>query len=252
MARRARFAFATLLVLALASAAPRVRADDDIVNEYRLTLFPYHRISDQATGFGYLGYVNNPAKDYQTAYLGWGGTYSINSAVQLWGGLIGTYTDNQASADKLELRPFVGAKLFLPNDAKWNIYNFSRYEDRIIEDRDTGDWTQTHRIRSRFGVEFPLASRERAWQPQTWYALVDVEPFYRFDKDTLDPLRLRAGIAYVASTRVRLELIYHAQFTRPADSSGLKYTDNIFRLNIKIGMQKGLVQRVFDGGDAGD
>ena len=230
----------------------RAQNDEPIGNEYRFTLFPYHRINDELTGFGYLGYVNNPDKEYQTAYLGYGGNYTLSKSVQLWAGLIGTYTDNQNSADKLELRPFIGPKLFLPNDWKWNIYNFTRYEYRSIQDRDTHDWTGIHRLRSRFGVEFPLASREKAWQPKTWYGLVDVEPFYRFDRGTIDPFRVRGGVAYIVSPRVRMEFIYHAQFTRPAGSSGLEYTDNIFRLNIKIALNKGLLQRVFDGGDADD
>jgi len=236
----------------LCTPAARAQNDDRIGNEYRLTLFPYHRITDQATGFGYLGYVNNPEKDYQTAYLGWGMSYSFNSSVQLWGGLIGTYTDNETSADKLELRPFGGVKLFLPNEIKWNIYNFTRYEYRDIQDLDTHNWTGIHRLRSRFGVEFPLTSREKAWQPKTWYALADVEPIYRFDKERIDPLRVRGGIAYIVSNRVRVEFIYHAQFTRPAGSSGLEYTDNIFRLNVKIALNTGILQRMFDGGDAGD
>jgi hypothetical protein len=107
-------------------------------------------------------------------------------------------------------------------------------------------------LRSRFGVELPLTSREKAWQPKTWYALADVEPFFRFDRDTIDPLRVRGGIAYIVNSRIRMEFIYHAQFTRPTGSSGLEYTDNIFRLNIKIALNKGLMQRVFDGGDADD
>jgi hypothetical protein len=49
-----------------------------------------------------------------------------------------------------------------------------------------------------------------------------------------------------------VEFIYHAQFTRPAGSSDLRFTDNIFRLNIKIALSKGIMRRVFDGGDAGD
>lgn len=239
-------------VLSLLFASDARAQGDDIGNEYRVTLFPYHRISDQLTGFGYLGYVNNPEKDYQTDYLGYGANYSFNRLIQLWGGLISTYTDNESSADKLELRPFTGVKLFLPNEIKWNIYNFTRYEYRAIQNRDTHDWTGIHRLRSRFGVELPLTSREKAWEPKTWYALADVEPFYRFDKDTIDPFRARAGIAYIVSSRVRAEFIYHAQFTRPAGGSGLEYTDNIFRLNIKIALNKGVLQRVFDGGDADD
>ena len=226
--------------------------NDERDGEYRLTLFPYHRISDDWTGFGYLGYVNNPDKEYQTAYLGYGGSYAINKSIQLWGGLIGTYTANRNSSDKLELRPFVGPKFFLPNDWKWNIYNWTRYEFRDIQDLDSHQWTEIHRIRSRFGVEIPLTSRENAWQPKTFYALADVEPFYRFDKDTIDPLRVRGGIAYIINSRVRVEFIYHAQFTRPVGSRGLEFTDNILRLNFKIALDKGIFSRIADGGDAGD
>ena len=68
----------------------------------------------------------------------------------------------------------------------------------------------------------------------------------------VEPGRARAGIAYVASGRIRVELIYHAQYTRPAGSSGLEYTDNSYRLNIKIAVNKGILQRVFDGGDSDD
>jgi hypothetical protein len=231
----------------------RAAGDDDIANESRYTIFPYVTITDQLTGFGYLGYVLNDDKEYQTGYLGLGASYSFNKSVQLWGGLIGTYTYDENKADKLELRPFIGPKFFLPNDWKWNIYNFTRYEYRDIQDRDTDDWTGIHRLRSRFGVEIPLASGERAWQPKTWYALLDVEPFYRFDKGVIDPFRARAGIAYIVSDRMRMELIYHAQWTRPSGGSGLEFTDNIFRLNIKIALNgKGVLRRTFDGGDADD
>lgn len=242
-------AMACGLVVLCPQLAP-AQTDQPVSNEYRLTLFPYYSLTEKLTGYGYLGYVNNPDKDFQTFYLGKGLNYTLTPAVQLWGGLISTYTDNENKANQLELRPYAGVKLFLPNHIKWNIYNFTRYEYRALEDLDTHDWSGYSRIRSRFGVEFPLTSSDRAWQPKTWYALVDVEPYYRFDKDIVDPLRVRGGIAYIVSDRVRVELIYHASFTRPSGSTALEYTENIIRLNIKLALGKGLLQRVFNGGDA--
>lgn len=241
-----------LVVVLLHPLCARAQGDGSINNEYRVTLFPYYSIGTNTAGFGYLGYVNNPDKDFQTFYLGKGVNHFVTPEVQLWGGLISTYTVNKNSADQLELRPFGGVKLFMPNEIKWNIYNFTRYEYRALEDMDTHDWDGYSRLRSRFGVELPLASREQVWQPGTWYALADVEPYYRFDKNTVDPLRVRGGIAYILSDRVRVEFIYHAQFTRPAGSSGLEYTDNIFRLNFKLAMDERLLGRVFGGGDADD
>jgi len=38
------------------------------------------------------------------------------------------------------------------------------------------------------------------------------------------------------------------QFTHPATDDPLAYTDNIFRLNIKIGLKSGVLPRVMDGG----
>jgi hypothetical protein len=216
--------------------------------EYRVTVFPYHKITDTITGFGYLGYVANPDKDYTTDYLGWGASYTPSHTVQWWAGLVGTYTNNEATPDKLELRPFVGLKNLIPNKIKWNIYNYARWEYRAIQDRDTGDWARYSRFRNRFGIEFPLASDEQAWKPGTWYGLADAEVMYRFDKNWVDPCRLRAGIAYIISNRVRAEFIYHMQWTRPGGGS-LTYTDNIYRLNIKVAMTKGrLLDRLINPG----
>jgi hypothetical protein len=241
---RAPFAFTMLFLFALVAPTLSVRADDDIGNEYRLTLSLEHPIKGDLTGFGQFEYRDNPEKDYRAYEVLWPGlTYSLKHWLQLSGGLLTRYTDNEQSADKLELRPFAGVKLFVPNDIKWSIYNYTRYEFRDTLDLDTHDWTGYSRIRSRFGVEFPLTSQERAWQPKTWYALADVEPIYRFDYNTIDPVYVRGGIGYVLSDRVRLEFVYYAQFTRPNGGS-LDYVDNIFQLNIKIGLAEGLLRRL--------
>ena len=246
MKRSLRILLVSMVAMLFLPVHPAWAQDEDISHEYRLTLFPYHRLTDKATAFEYLGYVTNPDKDYQTYYLGFpGANYSLNRVAQLWGGVFYTYTDNASAADKLEVRPFVGVKLFLPNRLKWHIYDFTRFEFRQIQDRNTRDWSSINRLRNRLGVEVPLTSREKAWQPKTWYALADAELFYRFDRDVIDPLRLRGGIAYIVNGRFTVEAIYHGQYTRPAGSSSLQYTDNIFRLNIKIGLSRGVLDPFF-------
>lgn len=237
------------LGLGLTLATIAFAQDDPASNEYRVTLFPSHPIKGNMTGFGYLGYVANPDKNYTTYYVGWPGvTYTPNKVAQYWGGAFYTYTNNEISADKLEVRPFLGLKLFLPNDRKMNLYNFTRYEYRAIQDRTTHDWNGIHRVRTRFGVEAPLGSREHAWKPGATYGIADAEPFYRFDRHTIDPLRWRVGLGHVFENRVRVEFIYHAQYTRVGADSPLEYTDNIWRLNIKIGLKQGLLERTLEPG----
>jgi len=234
--------FIVILLMFLGNLLPLL-AQDDIGNEYRITVFPSHKISGNISGFGYLGYVWNPVKKYQTYYLGWpAGMYIPNKWLQVWGGIVMMFTNNEIASDKLELRPFTGVKLFLPNSMKWNIYSFTRYEFRAIQERNSREWTNSSRLRNRFGIEIPLTSNLHAWQPKTFYALADAEPYYRFDKGQVDPFRIRAGVGYIMDGRIRMEFIYHAQYTHPNGSS-LKYTDNIFRLNIKIGLNKGIINQ---------
>jgi hypothetical protein len=225
-------------------------AQDDIGNEYRITLFPSHKITDKIGGFSYLGYVFNIEKNYQSYYLGWPcATYTPKPWLQIWGGLIGVYTSNESKADQLELRPFAGVKLFLPNELKWNIYTWPRYEYRALQDRTTHEWNNYSRLRVRFGVEIPFRSRDKAWQPGGFYGLADIEPYFRCDKNQVDPLRIRGGIGYIMkSAPLRIEFIYHAQYTQPYEEGGLIYTDNIFRLNIKIGLHSGILGRLYNPG----
>ena len=105
-----------------------------------------------------------------------------------------------------------------------------------------------HRVRNQTRIEIPLASVDRAWTPKSWYLLADVEPIYRSDSGTVDPLRLRVGLGYVANQRMLVEFHYFAQYTRPG-GGGLAYTDNIIRLNFKVAVSRGVsLVRLLDGG----
>lgn len=237
------------LLLLLAFWPSLARATDDENNEYQLNVNAHAGITDRFSTFGNFGYADNPS-DYSKYRFGWPGLiYRANAWLQLSGGLDAYYTDNYQSADTLELRPFAGVKLFVPNQAKIFLYNHTCYEYRDIENLDTHDWSGYSRIRSRFGVEFPLTSRARAWAPKTFYALTDVEPFYRFDRDEWDPVRVRGGLGYVLNDRVRMELIYTAQFDRSDPGKPLEYNNNIIRLNLRIGFNKGVLGRLLNPED---
>jgi hypothetical protein len=237
------------LLLLLALWPSLARATDDENNEYQLNVNAHARITDQFSTFGDFGYFRQP-DDYSKYRFGWPALiYRAKAWLQLSGGLDAYYTENFQSADTLELRPFAGVKLFVPNHAKILLYNHTCYEYRDTENLDTHDWHSYSRIRSRFGVEFPLASRARAWAPKTFYALTDVEPFYRFDRDEWDPVRVRGGLGYVVNDRVRVEVIYTAQFDRSDPGQPLEYNNNIIRLNLRIGFNKGVLGRLLSPED---
>jgi Protein of unknown function (DUF2490) len=237
---------AMLFLSAVIAPAVALRADDPS-DENQLTLSLHHPISGDLSGFAELGFRWNPDEDYHDYTILYPGlTYTAAKWLQFSAGLRTLFTDNANSANEFELRPFAGVKLFLPNKLKWNIFNYTRYEYRDTQNRDTDEWTGYSRVRSEFGVEIPLTSREQAWHSNTWYLTADVEPFYRFDKSTIDPFRFGGGIGYVLNDRLQIELIYQGQMSRPSGGSGLEYTESIIHLNFKIGLQKGILQRVLN------
>ena len=239
------FAGGMHVIFALGLPALPAAADGGSSDEYRLTLASHQTVHGDFTGFGELGFYWNPERDYETYTVLWPGfIYSAATWVQISGGLRTLYTDDKHRAESIELRPFGGLKLFLPNSLQWSIYNHTRYEFRDTQNRDTFAWTEESRIRSRFGLEVPLTGREQAWQPHSWYALASLEPFYRFDEDTVDPLQIRAGIAHILGDGIHLELIYNAQLSRPSGGGALALSENIFTLNVKIGLHHGLLRRL--------
>jgi hypothetical protein len=64
---------------------------------------------------------------------------------------------------------------------------------------------------------------------------------FRFDKDDLDPMRAQVGLGYVANPRVRIELLYYANWGRVDPSNDLGFTQNISRLNFKVGVKRRLL-----------
>jgi hypothetical protein len=233
------------LVLALLSMLTAARAQDR-TDQYRLTLNLTAPITTNLDANPMLGFFGNPDNRSQNYRLQWPAVTWITAKwLQLSGGLLTQYTDNHEAADQLLLRPFAGVKLFVPNQAHLVLYNFTRYEFVASENLDPWTWNSYSRIRSQFMAEVPLTTGERAWKPQTWYTLVAVEPFYRFDRHQFSPLRVGGGIGRVLKDKVRVELTYQAQFTQ-SGSSGLAWTENIIQLNFRVGLKEGLLGKLLN------
>jgi hypothetical protein len=235
-----------LPAVASAPALAQEPVDTDILQEYRVTGYPSYRINDELSGFGYVGWVYKPDARYTSYYLGKGVFWSPVKWIQLWGGVIGVYTNQYDASNLLEIRPFGGPKFLGMTSRKWRYYNWTRYEMRLTETLNTDEWTTVHRFRNQTRLEVPLASTARAWTPKTAYLFSDIEPIYRSDNDNIDPLRLRVGLGYIASPQLLVEFQYFAQWTRPG-GGGLTYTDNIWRLNFKLS-GKGGVEKLLLGG----
>jgi hypothetical protein len=238
-----------VILVPRAATAQSTAPPPPVNDEYRITAYPTHPLFGPFTGFGYLGYVDAVDKDVTTYDLGWRVIYKAERArwLEVWSGVIFTWNDVANGSNTHEVRPFVGLKLYVPNGAHVNLYNLTRYEWRRVATDDTGTTDDRERLRSRFGVETPLSARP--WDIKTSYLLGDFEMMYRSDEAFMETVRARAGVGYVANHHLHVEFIYHLQLTRQVPSDRLAYTDNIFRLNFKIGTKHGLLRRISGGSD---
>jgi hypothetical protein len=221
-----------------------IAQENEITNEYRGTLVTSRPVSDKVILFQYLGYVSSPNKGVKTLYYSPPGViYKAKPWLEIWAGLFGLYNANKNAANSWELRPLTGVKVYLPNKKKLNIYNFSRFEYRFINQNN--NTASQPRFRNRVGIEAPLKKGGRAWTPKTFYMLADAELIWRPDDKYMSIFRIRGVVGYIFSPKWRAELIYHTEFTGSKDGP-MSYTGNIWRLNVKLTLPRKGVRHTHD------
>jgi hypothetical protein len=90
----------------------------------------------------------------------------------------------------------------------------------------------------------PLASLARAWKPETWYGLADIEPIFRFDTHAISQTYVRGGFGYIVSRRARLGFVYWGAPVARSSGGSLSRTSNIFQVDLKIGLSEGILERI--------
>jgi Protein of unknown function (DUF2490) len=224
------------VLIVLAFVAPRARAQD-VTNDGRVgVLFAHPAVLDGFSGSPYVWFDNQTGgvKSYRVAFPNI--IYHATPWLQGWGGLIVTWTDDQASGNTRELRPYLGVKVFVPNSAHFHLYDWTRLEWRRITNTDNDTITREWRFRTRPGVEFPISAR--AWQPGTFYGLANGELFVQHE--FVDALRFMSGAGYIKDDRVRIEFQYVLELSRKSGTDVLAYSDNSFRLDLKVSLKEGL------------
>lgn len=236
--------YLTHVLLVLVIFSVRVPAQDqNIWNEYRPSLVFAMPVNEKWIAWQYNVLVYAPEKKLTTLGVTMPGiTYRPKATkgdggwIELWAGLLFTSTDNYHTSNAAEIRPVVGARAFVPNLKKVNIFNFGRYEYRaFFQDNKT---TSQPRFRDRTSIEIPLAKGEKRWSPKTFYTVADVEPFWRLDDGFLEKVRVRGTVGYIVKKRIAVEMIYHAEFAG-AKGEPKKYVGNIWRLNLKFLFARG-------------
>jgi hypothetical protein len=221
-----------IALLLLVTSHTFAQSDPPITNEYRLTQIYTKPINEKWVMFAYTGYTKSPEKEYTSIYASPPNIiYIAKPWLELYAAFIAVYTKNKNASHSWEFRPVVAAKVYVPNERKWFIYSWTRFENRYI--RQDGKTQSIPRLRNRFGIEAPLAKGDKKWKPKTFYVLTDIEPIVRMDQKRLEILRFRGGLGYVFSKKYRAEFQYFGDLSSPKGAP-LSYVNSIWRLNIKV------------------
>jgi len=231
-----RIALRALLLVLVAFAAPCARAQEVTDDGRAAIVFAHPTVFERFSGAPYFWFDDQSGgvTSYRVAVPNI--IYHARPWLQGWGGLLVTWTNNEASGNTRELRPYVGVKVFVPNSAHIHIFDWTRLEWRHITNTESNTITREWRFRTRPGVEFPLSAR--AWQPGTFYGLANGEMLVQHD--FVDAARFMSGAGYISSDRVRLEFQYVFELSRTSSTDALAYSDNSFRLDFKYSFKEGL------------
>ena len=221
---------------AVAQNEAAAQSDTPVTNEYRFTQTYSKPINDKFVLFIYAGYTKSPEKEYTSVYASPPNVIFIpKSWLEFYAAFIAVYTKNKNASHSWEFRPVLAVKVYLPNEKKWYIYSWTRYENRLILQDDNLD--SRPRLRNRFGIEAPLATKDKKWAPKTFYMLADIEPIWRLDQKRLEILRYRGALGYVFSKKLRAEFQYFGDLS-PTKNAPLGYVNSIWRLNLKVLLPK--------------
>ena len=128
----------TIIVLLIILTTHAVaQSNPPITNEYRLTQIYTKPINEKWVLFAYTGYTKSPEKDYTSLYASPPNIiYIAKPWLEFYGAFITVYTKNKNASHTWEFRPVAAVKVYLPNEKKWFIYSWTRYENRLILQND--------------------------------------------------------------------------------------------------------------------
>ena len=235
--------FCIIAVFCVASAA---QDDKNVWNEYRATATTAMPVTDKLFLWQYTGYFLVPERKQNTLAISPPGImYRVRPWMEVWLGVLPSYTDNYKKSNSWEVRGVAGIRFAIPNKRKLNLYSFTRYEYKAVN--QDGNMQSIPRFRSRIGLDTPIQRGDKRWAPHTFYSIADFEPIWRLDDKYLEKLRLRGGAGYIINKKLAVELIYHAEWAAPKGEPK-KYVGNLWRINFKIALPrpgfKGLIPRV--------
>lgn len=150
---------------------------------------------------------------------------------QLHGGIGFFYTHNLEATDVLEIRPFQGLRVRIPNRDRFQLVHYVRFEERIEVGLDNTGSEFSMRARYMVGNDFYFPGK---FFMKGFYLPLYAEFFINLKRGAQfnDVIRLTPGLGYSPSQKwkFQFDLSYHR--TRDTAEEGFKTNDIVLRLRV--------------------
>lgn len=214
-----------LLVLCFASSTLQAEGEEQ---EVALELYPQWLSQEDYSVQGNIGIEKGFRSDAWVEYYTKPSiAYALDNNWGLHGGLGLYYTDNKASDNDFEIRPFQGISHFYLLTEKWKLSTYFRAEERFQYNTNTRDREETLRLRLRFRTSYmfnPLSTKH------SWHKLTLGVEGFRSNNDAQNNTDIQDTYSYesrvtfgierslIEQKRVRFELSWKLQVP-PGDIS---------------------------------
>ncbi len=160
----------------------------------------------------------------------------VKDWLDLFGGLGFFYTVQEGLSNTLEIRPWIGARVYLYWDtfSKIRFSDFLRIEDRFIINTQSSGTSNSIRFRNKTDARIPITAHY--FEDEVLYAMLSFEFFIDAgDVEELfaDKIRLGGGLGYKFNYNWRIEAYFYGFRSQDTATSGFTTTDQVWRLVLK-------------------
>lgn len=160
----------------------------------------------------------------------------IKDWLNLFGGVGLFYTVQEGLSNTFEIRPWIGARVYLYWDTfrKIRFSDYFRIEDRFVINTQSSGTSNSIRLRNKTDVKFPITAHYL--DDGVLYAMLSFEFFIEggdLQELFADKIRLGGGLGYKFNYNWRVEFYFYGFKSQDTATSGFTTTDNVWQLTLK-------------------
>jgi hypothetical protein len=161
---------------------------------------------------------------------------SINEWLSLFGGLGFFFTAQKEISNTLEIRPWIGARLYWywETISKIRFSNYTRIEGRFVINTQSSGTDISSRFRNKIDARIPITNRY--FTDDLLYLMLSFEFFLEAGEIAelfADNIRLGVGLGYKFDYHWRVQFYFYGLRSQDTTTSGFTVTDQVWRLTVK-------------------